>query len=142
MTHGSPVGLRGLATAEVAKRPGSIPEHAKLAAVTEEGQEGLEGAAAEDVVAAVGAVSGNVAESPDRLLADIGFRAREELDEYGDGTSLDNDLGLGGRARGDVRQGPGGLELNERVGGAEEFDETAHDTSLDDLLNGRVALLG
>ena len=90
----------------------------------------------------MGAVAGNVAEGPHRLLADIRLGAREELDEYRDGAGLDNDLGLGGRARGDVRQGPRGLELNEGVGRAEELDKAAHDTGLDDFLDGGVALLG
>lgn len=68
--------------------------------------------------------------------------AAQELDEDGDGASLDDDLGLLCRAGGDVGECPRGLELDECVGGPEELDEAAHDAGLDDLLNGRVALLG
>lgn len=142
MTYSTPVWLRGLATAEVAQRPGGISEHAELAAVAKQGQQRLEGAAAEDIVAAVGAVSRNVAQGPDGLFPDIRLGTREELDEYRDRAGLNDDLGLAGGTGSDIRQGPSGLELNERVGGAEELDKTAHDTGLDDFLDRRVPLLG
>lgn len=77
MTYSGPVGLRGLASAEVAEGPGGIPKHAQLAAVTKKGQKRLESAAAEDIIAAMRAVSGNVAQGPDGLFADIGLRIRK-----------------------------------------------------------------
>ena len=142
VTYSSPVGLRRLATAEVAQSPSSIPKHAQLAAVAKEGQERLESAATEDIITAVRAVSRDVAKRPDRLFAHIGLGARKKLNKYRHGTSFNNDLGLSGRARGDIRQGPRGLELDESVGGAKELNEAAHDTSLNDFLDRRVALLG
>lgn len=141
-THCVPVWLGGLATAEVAQGPGGVAQHAELAAVTKQSQQRLQGAAAQDVVAALWAVTGNVSEGPHSLLADIGLWAGEELDKDGDGAGLDNNLGLCSTTGGDVGEGPGGLELDESVGGSEELDETADDTSLDDLLNRGIALLG
>lgn len=142
MTYSVPVGLRGLATAEVAEGPCSVAEHGKLAAVAEEVEKRLEGTAAQDVVTAVRAVTGNVAEGPDGLLANIGLRAGKELDEDGDGTGFDDDLSLGGRAGGNVGQGPSSFELDKSVRGSEEFDETADDTSLDNFFDRGIALLG
>lgn len=93
-SDGVPVGLRGLATTEVAECPGGVPEHAKLPAVTEEADKRRESALGEDVVPAVRAVTSNVTKSPDGLLPNIGLRAAKQLNEDGHGTSLNNDLGL------------------------------------------------
>jgi hypothetical protein len=142
MTYSVPVGLGSLATAEVAKGPGGVPEHAQLAAVSQEGQERLQGTAAEDVVAAVGAVASDIAEGPHGLLANIGLGASEKLDENRNGAGLDDDLGLRGGARSNVGQGPSRLELDQGVGRAKELDKAANDARLDDLLNRGVALLG
>jgi hypothetical protein len=142
VTYGAPVGLRGLATAEVAQSPGRVTEHAELAAIAEEVKERLQGTTAEDVVAAMRAVTGNVAEGPDGLFPHIGLRASEKLDEDGDSAGLDNNLCLGGGAGGNVGQSPGSLELNKGMGGSQELDEAADNTGLDDLLDGRVPLLG
>lgn len=114
-THSVPVGLRSLATAEVAESPGGIAKHAKLAAITEQVEQGLEGTTAQDEVTAVGAVTSNVTERPDGLLANIGLRATQQLDEDGDSTGLNDNLGLGGGAGGNVGQGPSGLELDQSV---------------------------
>lgn len=141
-THSAPVGLRGLATAEVAEGPSGVSEHAKLAAVAKQVQQRLQGTAAEDIVAAVRAVASNVTEGPDGLFSDIGFGASKKLDEDGDSTSLDNDLGLSGRAGSNVGQGPGSLELHQSMGRSQELDESANDTSLDDFLDRGVTLLG
>lgn len=141
-THGVPVGLGSLASAEVAESPGSVAEHAELAAVAKQVQQRLQGTTAEDIVAAVRAVTGNVTEGPDGLLPDIGLRAGEELDEDGDGAGLNDDLGLGGRTRGNVGQGPGSLELDQGVRGSQELDESGDDASLDNLLDRGVSLLG
>lgn len=142
MTYGVPVGLRGLATAEVAQGPGGVSEHAKLSAVAKEVEQRLQSTTAEDIVTAVRAITGNVTKSPNSLLTDIGLGAGEKLDKDGDSTGLNNNLGLGSRAGGDVGQGPSSLELDKGVRGSKELDESADDTGLDDLLNGRVSLLG
>lgn len=141
-TYRSPVRLRSLATAKVAQGPSGVAQHAELTAVAEEVQQRLKGAAAQHVVATLGAVTGNVAERPDGLLAHIGLGAGEKLDKDRDGASFNYNLGLGGASGGDVGQGPCGLELHEGVRGSEKLDETADDTSLDDLFDRRVALLG
>lgn len=117
-TYSVPIGLRGLATAKVAQGPSRVAEHAELAAVSQQAKQRLESSAAEDIVAAMGAVTSNVTKSPDGLLSHIGLRAGKELDEDGDSASLNDDLGLGGRARGDVGQGPSSLELHQGVGGS------------------------
>ena len=139
-TYSVPVRLGGLATAEVAQSPGGVTEHAKLAAVTKKGDQGLESAAREDKVSALRAVTSNVTKGPDGLLAHIGLGALKQLDKDGHGASVNNDLCLLSGTRGDVGQGPGSLELHQGVGRAEEFDETANDAGIDDLLNRRVAL--
>ena len=141
-SDGVPVGLRGLATAEVAKGPGGIPEHAELSAVTKEADKRGEGALGEYIISAVRAVTGNVTKSPNGLLPDIRLGTAEQLDKDGDSAGLDDDLGLLCGAGGDVGKGPGSLELHQGVGRAEELDKAADNTGLDDTLDGRVALLG
>lgn len=136
-----PIWLWGLATAEVAQSPGSVAEHAQLAAVTKEGQKWLESTARQDVVAACWGVTSNVTESPNGLFADIWLVTAEKLDEDWDGTGLDDDLGLLSRAGGDVGQSPCSLELNKSVWGAEKLHEAADNAGLDDLLDRWVSLL-
>ncbi|KUI56758.1 hypothetical protein VP1G_10880 [Cytospora mali] len=131
-----------LATAKVAQSPSSIAQHAKLAAVAKESQQGLESTAAQNVVTALWAVTSNVTEGPDGLLPHIGFWAGEELDENGHGTSLDDNLSLCSASGGNVGQGPSSLKLNEGVRRSEELDESGNNTGLDDLFDGRVALFG
>lgn len=137
-----PVGLGGLSPAEVAQGPGSVPQHAQLAAVAEQSKQRAESTGLEDKVAACGAVTGNVTKGPHGLLSDVRLVAAQKLDEDGDGASLDDDLCLLGRARGNVGEGPGGLKLHQSVGGAQELDEAGDDTRLDNALDGGVALLG
>jgi hypothetical protein len=137
-----PVRLGSLSTAEVAECPGGVPQHAQLAAVTEKSEERAESTGSENKVAARGAVTSNVTESPNGLLPDIRLVAAEQLDEDGDGASLNDDLCLLGRARGNVGKSPCGLKLDKCVGRAQELDKAADDTGLDDPLDGRVALLG
>lgn len=139
-TYSVPVGLRGLATAEVAQSPGSVAEHAELTAVTKQGDQGLESAALEDKVSALRAVTGNVTKGPDGLLAHIGLGALEQLDKDGHGAGVDDNLCLLGGTRGDVGQGPGSLKLHQSVGRAKELDKAADDASLDDLFDRGVAL--
>jgi hypothetical protein len=112
LTYRVPVRLGSLAPAEVAQSPSSVSEHAELAAVSQKGEQRLECAAAQDIVSARGAVTSNVTESPDGLLADIGLGAAQQLNKDGDSTGLDDDLGLCGRSRGDVGQSPSSLELD------------------------------
>lgn len=120
-THELPVGLGVLASAEVAEGPSGVPEHADLVGLVEEGEERTKGALLENVVAALGAVSSNVAESPNGLLADVEDGGGEELDEDGDGARLDDDLGMLRGSRGDVGKGPGGFELGGRGGDPNQF---------------------
>ncbi|KAI6766284.1 hypothetical protein HG530_007354 [Fusarium avenaceum] len=136
------IGLGSLATAEVAKSPGSIAKHAQLTAIAEKVKKRLKGATAEDIVTTVRAVTSNVTKSPDGLFPDIGLRASKELNEDGNSASLDDDLGLCGGARSNVGQSPSSLELNQGVRGSQELDEAANNTGLDHLLNRRVTLLG
>lgn len=114
-TYSIPVRLRGLPTAEVAQGPSRVAEHAQLTAVAKEVQERLESTAAENVVTAVGAVAGNVAESPDSLFPHIGLGAGKKFNEDGDSSGLNHDLGLSGRAGGNVGQGPSSLKLHQSV---------------------------
>lgn len=141
-THGVPVRLRCLSTAEVAQSPCRVAKHAQLAAIADEGQQRTEGAGTKNEVTALRAVTSNVTQCPNCLLPNIGFRAAQKLDEDRNSTSFDNNLGLLGRSGGNVGQSPSSLELNQSMRGPEEFHETAHDTCLDDTLDGRVALLG
>lgn len=140
-TYRVPVGLRGLATAEVAESPGSVSEHAEFPAVAKKGQQRAQSTAAQDVITALRAITSNIAESPDSLLTDIRLGASEKLDENGNSTGLNDNLGLSGRARSNVGKGPSGLELDQSVGGAKEFDEATNDAGLDNLFDRRVTLL-
>lgn len=137
-----PVRLWGLATAEVAKSPGSIAQHTELAAVTKQVEQRLQGAAAQHVVTTLWAITSDVSEGPDSLLAHIRLRAGKQLDEDRNGTSLDHNLSLGSATRCNVGKGPCRLELDESVGGAKELDETADNTGLDNFFDGWVALFG
>lgn len=141
-TYRGPVRLWRLATAKVTKGPGSIAQHAKLAAVAKKSQQGLKSTTAQDVVTALWAVTSNVSKSPDSLLPHIGFWAGEELDENGNGTSLDDDLSLCSASGGNVGQSPSSLELHESVRRSEEFDESGNNAGLDDLFDRGVALFG
>ncbi len=77
-----------LATAEVAESPCGVAEHALLVVFAEKSDQGAHGTGLEDVVAALGAVTGNVTESPNSLLTDVEDGRRKELDEDGNSTSL------------------------------------------------------
>lgn len=94
LSYLSPIGLRSLSSAEVAECPSRVPKHAQLAAVTEQGQQGPQGACVEDKVPACGAITSNVTKSPNSLFSDVGFMAAEQFDENGNGASLDDDLCL------------------------------------------------
>lgn len=83
--------------------------------LAEKGQQWAEGTSLEDIIAALGAVAGNVSESPDSLLADICDWRREKVDEFGDSLGLNDDLGVLGSAGGDVGEGPGGFKLGGGV---------------------------
>lgn len=106
-----PVRLGRLAPAEVAQGPGGVTEHADLVVFAEEGQQGTEGTLLEDVVPALGTVTGDVAQSPDSLFPDIEDWRREQLDELGNGLGADNDLSVLSGARGNVGKRPRGFEL-------------------------------
>lgn len=139
---GVPVRLGSLATAEVAESPGSVAEHAQLAAIIDEVKKGAQSTGTKNKVTAVRAVTSNVSKGPHGLFTDIGLRAAKQLDEDGDGTSFDDDLGLLGGAGGNVGQSPGRLKLDQGVRRAKELDETGNDTGLDNTLDRGVALLG
>jgi hypothetical protein len=91
-TYSVPVGLRGLATAEVAEGPSCVAEHAQLTAIVDEVQERAQGTGTQNEITAVRAVTSNVSEGPNGLLADIGLGAAEELDEDGHSTGGDDNL--------------------------------------------------
>lgn len=93
-TYRVPVRLRSLATAEVAKSPGSIAKHAQLTAVAQESQQRTESTLGQDIVPALWAVTSDVTQGPDGLLTDVGLWATEKLNENGDGTGLNDDLCL------------------------------------------------
>lgn len=110
-SHQLPVGLRGLAPAEIAQSPGGVAEHADLVVFAEKGQQGTESTLLENVVPALRAVTSDVAQSPDSLFPDIEDWGREQLDKFGDSLGADNDLSVLSGARGDVGERPRGLEL-------------------------------
>lgn len=141
-TYRVPIGLRRLATAEVAESPRGIAKHAQLPAIVDQVEKGTEGTGVQHEVTALRAVTSNVTESPDGLLTDIGLGAAQKLAEDRHSTSFDDHLSLLGRSGGNVGQSPGGFELNQSVRGPEELDEAADNAGLDDALDGRVALLG
>lgn len=118
MAYRLPVRLRSLSTAEVAEGPGSISEHAQLAAVAQKAEERRQSSSRQDVVAALGRVSSNVTQSPNSLLSHIGLVARKQFDEDRNCAGFDDDLGLCSGTRGDVGESPSSLELDKGVGRA------------------------
>ena len=141
-THSVPIGLWCLSTAEVAQSPCGIAEHAQLPAITDQIHQRTEGIGTQHKVTALGAVTSNVTQRPDRLFPDIRLGAAEKLDEDRHSTGFDDNLCLLSRSGGNVGQGPSSLKLNQGMCGPEEFHKTAHDARLDNTLNGRVAFLG
>lgn len=113
-THQIPVRLRRLAPAEVAQRPGRVPEHAELVVLAQESQQGAESTLLQDVITALWAVTGDVTQSPNSLLPDIVNRRREQLDELRDSASTDDGLSVVGSTRCDICERPGGFELQTR----------------------------
>ncbi len=68
-----------------------------------------------DIISALWAVTSNVTQSPDCLLANVQDRGRKKVNELRDSPSVDDDLSMLSGARGDVGQGPSSLEL-ENIG--------------------------
>lgn len=79
--------------------------------LAEEGEQRRKGTLLENVVPALGRVTGDVTKRPNSLLADVEDGGGEKLDEERDGAGMNNDLGVVRGARGDVGESPGGLEL-------------------------------
>src|SRR4051812_41368868 len=105
-THGLPVWLRRLSTAEIAEGPGGVPQHAQLPAVAKQSKERTERPLLQNKIPARRAISGNVTESPNSLLTDIWLVAAEQLDENWDCTSFNYHLCLLSGAGCDVRESP------------------------------------
>ena len=122
-THEVPVRLRVLSPAEVAEGPGSVPKHGELVVLVQQGEERRKSSLLEDVVSALGRVSGDISERPDGLLPDVENGRGEELDEERDGVGVNDDLGVIRGSRSDVGESPGGLELMKRGSGKVERDE-------------------
>jgi hypothetical protein len=74
MTNQVPFRLRRLATAKVAQRPGCVPHHAELVILAQKRQQRAEGALLQNIITALWAVAGDVAQCPDSLLPDIEHR--------------------------------------------------------------------
>ena len=112
-TYVAPVRRRVLAAAEVGQGPCGVAEHGRAVAldVGKDFQEGLHDVQAEDKVAELGAVAGNVAEGPHGLLAHVGAGRAQELDKDGDGASVDHGARLDVGARRNVGQRPRRLKL-------------------------------
>lgn len=119
-TYQSPIGLRVLTTTEVAERPCGAPQHAKFVLLAEESEQGPESTLLENVVAAFGAVTGDIAKGPDGLFADIENRRAEQIDELGDGAGLDNSLS---DSTSNVCQSPGSFKLATKQGVRRSFDK-------------------
>lgn len=62
--------------------------------LVQQSEERGEGILLEDVVAALGAVAGDVTQSPDSLLAHVQNRGGEKLDEDGHCALVDDHLGV------------------------------------------------
>ena len=103
--------MRRLASAEVAQSPSGVAKHAELVVLAEEVKEWPESTLLEDIITARRAVAGNVTQSPNRLLAHVRDRRRQELDEFRDGLGVDDHLSVVGRTGGDVSHGPCSLKL-------------------------------
>mmetsp|Transcript_2217 Transcript_2217/g.5119 ORF Transcript_2217/g.5119 Transcript_2217/m.5119 type:complete len:238 (-) Transcript_2217:536-1249(-) len=129
------------ASAEVRQSPGGIAEHAQLSSVVDLSQKSREGIAVENLLAALVAVTSNVTEGPDGLLADILLGRGEKTHKDRDGASLDHNLGLFGSTTGNVGKSPGGLKLQTSVRlKLEKLHEARHHAALDNVADGGVLL--
>jgi hypothetical protein len=136
------LGLR-LPAAEVGERPRGVAQHRHLGAVAQLRQQRRQRGGAQHQVAAARRVAGNVAQSPDGLLADVIVGGTQQRDEDGDSAGVDHDLGVVRGARGDIRQRPRGLKLQLRdLAALQELNEARDHALRDHLLNRRVALCG
>ena len=106
-----PVWLRRLPATEVTQSPRRISEHAELVIFAKESQQRTKGALLKDVIAALWAISSNIAQSPDSLLSHIVHIRGQQLDKFWYSASLDDGLGVFRRTRRDVRERPGRFEL-------------------------------
>lgn len=105
-----------LATTQVGDGPGDVAEEGDLGLRGDEAQEAVHAAFGEEEVAALGGVTGDVAQGPDSLLCDVRVGGSQQLDEHGYGTLLDHVLRVLRRTGGDVGQGPRCLKLEGGVG--------------------------
>lgn len=140
-TYRIPIRLGHLAAAKIAECPSSIPQHAELATISQQVKQRLQGTAAQDKVSALGAITGNIAQSPHSLFPNIGFRTSQQFDKDWHSSSLNNHLGLRGGTGSNIGQSPSSLELNQSVSGSQKFDEATNNAGLDNFFYWGVALL-
>lgn len=89
------------------------------------------------------AVTSNVSEGPDRLLADVLVGGCDQANKGRNGPALHNSSSLIRSPRGNVGQSPGGLELDRRtVHQSQKGDKLGDETSTDHLVNGRMLVTG
>ena len=93
-TYQFPIWLRALTTAEVGERPSRIPLHAELVILAQKRQKRPQGTLLENVISANWAVTGDISQSPNGLLADIENGGGEQPDELRDGVGVDDHLGV------------------------------------------------
>lgn len=70
-----------------------------------------QGTLLKDVISANWTVTGDIAQSPNGLFADIENGGREQPDELRDGVGVDDHLGVVSGSGSNIRQGPRGFEL-------------------------------
>ena len=110
-TYQFPIWLRALTTAEVGERPGRIPLHAELVVLAQKRQKRPQSALLKDVISANGAVTGDIAQSPNSLFTDIENGRGEQPDEFWDGVGVNDHLSVVSGSGGNIRQGPRGFKL-------------------------------
>lgn len=69
-----PVGLRRLASAEIAERPSRIPEHAQFVVLAEQSEKRLQSSFLQYIVPALRTVACNITKGPNSLFTHIQHR--------------------------------------------------------------------
>lgn len=159
-THQLPLGLRVLATAEIAEGPGGVSQHAEFGVLAQQAQKGAKRARLQNLIAALGAVTRNVPERPNGLLTDIGDVGGEEIDKLWDRASIDHKLCVLCCSRCDVGQCPSSFKLESFISGVirryretsthlehrvvalQKLNKARDDAAFDDLFDRWVLLLG
>ena len=93
-TYSLPIWLGRLPTTEVAESPSCISKHTELTAVAQESKQWPQCTSSQDKVSAMRAVTSDVSQRPNSLLANIRLMTAEKFDEDRYSSGVDDNLSL------------------------------------------------